>query len=582
MARKIPEATLQEIRDRVNIVEVVSAYVALKRAGRNHVGLCPFHPEKTPSFTVSEERGLFHCFGCGTGGSVFTFLMRLEGLDFRQAVEALARRAGIELPAPTADPPGARSRQQWLRLNEWAAERFQRWLWNEWGARARQYLEQRGIAEETARTFRLGYAPASGDPLSRALESRPEAAAAAVRLGIVGRRESGGLYDRFRDRIVFPIADSRGAVLGFGARALGDAQPKYLNSPESPLFRKGEILYGVQHAREAARAAESEVVVVEGYMDALALYQHGIRNAVATLGTALTASHLGLLKRLAPRIVVFFDGDPAGRAAALRAFAVCAEAGVWPSAAFLPEGEDPDSFVRRRGAEATRRLLGSAVPLADFYFEQMSEKSARASIAERAQIAAEVARTLRRIRDPIQRDLLLRTAAERLGVGEEALRVVAARNAIPSATPVLPGKVEPALGLPAEVQLLEAMAHSAEIARWVWEQHPDFRNPDLARCAERLASAWERGPQAVAAATDELPAAIAQRIRAAALSGDTDAWQVARDCVERLREEAERPVRESVLAELHRLGTAGDPQRERELLRRAQEAFARKRQGGLA
>ncbi len=580
MSWKIPEATLQEIRDRVSIVEVVSGYVALRRAGRNYVGLCPFHTEKTPSFTVSEERGFFHCFGCGAGGSVFAFLMRIERLDFPQAVEAVARRAGIELPAHRAEPAAAQLRDRWVQLNAWAAEKFSRCLWSEAGARARRYLQQRGIAEETARAFRLGYAPASGDWLARALEGRAEAAAAAVRVGLLARRESGGPYDWFRDRIVFPIPDSRGAIVGFGARTLGDTQPKYLNSPESPLFRKGEVLYGLPHVRAAGGGAASEVVVVEGYMDVLALFQHGIRNAVATLGTALTASHLRLLKRIAPRIVVFFDGDRAGRAAALRAFGVCAEAGIWASAAFLPEGDDPDSFVRQRGAEATRALLDCAVPISDFYLDEMRQRSLQAPIEERAQIAAEVARSLRRVRDPIHRDVLVHAAAERLAIGEDALRAVAVGRGRDAFAPREAAvKTEPPVGTPAEVQLLEAMAQSREIARWVCEQKPDFRSPDLARCAARLAQAWTHGPPAVAAVLDELPEALAQRIRAASLGDETDAWQVARDCVERLREEAERPVREAVLAELRGLGAQGDPQRERELLRRAQAAFARKGHG---
>ncbi len=583
MAGRIPDDTIQEIRDRVSIVEVISSYVSLKRAGRNHLGLCPFHHEKTPSFTVSEERGLFHCFGCGAGGTVFTFLMRLERLEFPEAVELVARRAGIALPERQADSRESAEREKIEKINAWAAKRFAEALAGRLGEPGRDYLRRRGISEETLRAFNLGLAP-GGDTLTRALAGRADASAAAERAGLLLRRDRGGLYDRFRDRLMFPIADGRGRVVGFGGRILGDGQPKYLNSPESPIFRKGELLYGLPQARAAIREQDC-AVVVEGYMDALALVQHGIAPVVATLGTALTGAHLRQLRRLASRIVVFFDGDRAGRAAATRAFAVCAEAECWASGAFLPDGEDPDSFVRSRGAEEVRQLLADAVPLSDFYFQEM-RAGLTAPVAEKARAASEVARVLGLIRSPIERDLLTRRAAALLGVGEDALRAAAGR---PAAAPPPRPEPEPAAPQPlrlepvAEVVLLEAMAADRPTAAWITAQGTieRFRNPELARCAALLAGAWEDGEEAVSRALEGMPQALSERLSGAALRGDGTAdWhRTARDCAGRIEEEARRRVAENTLEKLRQAATLGDEERERELLQRKQEELEQRRRG---
>jgi len=356
MRGRIAEETLHELRERAGILETVSAHVSLRRVGRNHVGLCPFHAEKTPSFTVNEERGIFHCFGCGAGGNVFTFLTKMENLTFPEVVERLAQRYGVTLPERGDDSQGAGVREGLFALNAKTARFFQRYLWEAGEAEpARSYLGERGVSQGTADRYAIGYAPAGGEVLVRRLQKAGVPLDQAVRLGLVAVRQgSTRHYDRFRGRVMFPITDSSGRVVGFGSRGVpgtaSDARtlPKYLNSPETPLYRKGAHLYGLSVARDAIRDA-GRAIVVEGYFDVLALAEAGIAHAVASLGTALTTDQLRLLKRFTRDILVFFDGDAAGRAAAEKSLPTFLEAGLWGHGAFLPAGDDPDTFVQRAG-----------------------------------------------------------------------------------------------------------------------------------------------------------------------------------------------------------------------------------------
>ena len=427
MRGRIPEEILTELRERAGIVEVVSAHVGLRKVGRNHLGLCPFHAEKTPSFTVNEERGIFHCFGCGAGGNVFTFLMRMESLPFPEVVERLARRYGVTLPEHGADDPTARLRESMFRLNDQTARFFQRYLWEgAEGRPARDYLIERGIGPAVAERFLLGYAPGAGDVLVRRLEAAGRSLDLALRLGLIGeRRGGGGRYDRFRARLMFPITDSSGRVVGFGSRSVpgtastrGDL-PKYLNSPETPLYRKGSHLYGLALARDAIRSAD-RALVVEGYFDVLALAEAGITHAVASLGTALTLVQLQVLKRFTRNVIAFFDGDAAGQKAAEKSLPTFLEAGLWGHAAFLPAGDDPDTFVRREGRDAALALLAGATPLLEFSLDRAVRPES--TPAERAAVARQVAHWLAKIADPFEYDITARRAAERLGVAEELLR----------------------------------------------------------------------------------------------------------------------------------------------------------------
>jgi DNA primase len=494
MRGRIPEDVLIQVRERANIVEVVGAHVGLRRVGRNHVGLCPFHAEKTPSFTVNEDRGIFHCFGCGAGGNVFSFLMRLEALPFPEIVERLARQHGITLPERGDDDPALREREGLFRLNDQVARFFQRYLWEtDEAAPARTYLEERGIGRDVADRFLLGYSPAGSEVLVRKLRASGRPLAAGVRLGLIGeRRGGGGHYDRFRARLMFPITDSSGRVVGFGSRSVpgtpsaGGELPKYLNSPETPLYRKGAHLYGLAVARDAIRRAD-RALVVEGYFDVLALAQAGIAHAVASLGTALTLAQLQVLKRFTRNVVAFFDGDAAGRAAAEKSLPTFLEAGLWGHAAFLPAGDDPDTFVRREGQDAALALLARATPLLDFYLDRAVLPSS--TPAERAMVAQRVSQWLGKIADPFEYDITVRQAAERLGLGEEMLRRQGVRPR--AVAPAPPSTKAPG----PEALLVELMlAHPAAAARVdAADGLALFSDPRWRPLAEEIVAAVRRG-----------------------------------------------------------------------------------------
>ncbi len=374
----LPNAFLEELRARLRPSEVVGRRVRLTRNGREFIGLCPFHDEKTPSFTVNDDKGFYHCFGCGAHGSVIDFEMEQGGLSFREAVEQLASQAGLQMPREDPQEAERENRRAGLReVMEAACRWFERQLHTAPGAEARRYLlEARGLTQATVQHYRLGYAPGGRGVLRDALQREGITEDQLVEAGLLIRPEDGGQpYDRFRDRVIFPITDRRGRVVAFGGRLLGDGRPKYLNSPETPLFRKGEVLYGLAQAREAARNA-GRVVVAEGYMDVLALAQAGVQEAVAPLGTALTEDQIDGLWRLAPEPVLCFDGDDAGQRAAARAAERALprlRPGVTLRFALLPAGEDPDTLVQRRGARALHERLDNADALVDVLWRSLRQ-----------------------------------------------------------------------------------------------------------------------------------------------------------------------------------------------------------------
>jgi DNA primase len=364
---------LDDIRDRVALSDVVARRVKLIRRGREHTGLCPFHTEKTPSFTVNDDKGCFHCFGCGAHGDVIGFVMRTEGLSFPEAVERLAGDAGLPMPVSSPEDRQRAKAQETLHgVNEAACVWFERQLRAPAGRHALDYLKGRGLTDETIARFRLGYAPDGRDALRTALLKQGIDEALLLDGGLIGRPGDGrAAYDRFRGRVMFPIADRAGRVIAFGGRITGEGQPKYLNSPDTPLFNKGHVLYGLAAAREAIHKSR-EAIVVEGYMDVIALHQAGIHTAVAPLGTALTEQQIELLWRMAPEPILCFDGDAAGQRAAQRA-AERALPMLGPGKslrfALLPGGDDPDSLVRSGGAQAMRDVLGAVRPLVDLVWD---------------------------------------------------------------------------------------------------------------------------------------------------------------------------------------------------------------------
>lgn len=428
MANRIPEEKISETRNAADIVEVISDVISLKRTGKNYLGLCPFHAEKTPSFTVSPDKQIFHCFGCGTGGSVFAFLMKQEGLTFPEAVHLLAQRYGVDIPRQPLTP-GQRDqmqeRQRLLTLNRMASEYFRRALDRGTNSpAARSYLEKRGLTRETCDRFGLGYAPDGWDNLLRHLKQKQVPEDLIEKCGLAIPRKSGsGCYDRFRDRIIFPICNLRGEIIGFGGRVMNDALPKYLNSPETPLYSKSRSLYGLHLARSGCRQ-HAFVFVVEGYFDLIALHQHGIRNVVATLGTALTVEHARVLRGLIGedgRVILVFDSDEAGMRAAKRGVEVFDNEQVNAHVLVLESGHDPDSFVFRHGSEAFRRAAEKARPAIMFLLETAVEKYGT-SIEGTVRVIEAMTAPLASISNAVERSLYVKRVAERLGIDENDVR----------------------------------------------------------------------------------------------------------------------------------------------------------------
>jgi DNA primase len=420
----IPNDFIQTLLSRVDIVEVIDRLVPLKKAGANYVACCPFHSEKSPSFTVSPTKQFYHCFGCGAHGTAIGFLMEYAGKSFPDAVEDLARDAGLAVPR--VERPGERERREEVAdLTEHllAAAKFYRATLRD-TPRAIEYLKGRGLTGAVAAQYGIGYAPDEWQGLERAFSDYGDPALEAA--GLVIKGDAGKRYDRFRDRIMFPIHDARGRVVGFGGRVLDRGEPKYLNSPETPVFAKGRELYGLFQARDAIRDA-GRVVVVEGYMDVVALAQHGVGYAVATLGTSTTPVHVQKLFRLADSVVFCFDGDNAGRKAAWRALENALPAladGKNAQFLFLPEGEDPDDFVRKRGKAAFEATLAGAVPLSDFLLRELATRHPPASAEGRAALVAAAKPHVAAIAAPVLAALLRRRLAELSGLPEAELKTL--------------------------------------------------------------------------------------------------------------------------------------------------------------
>lgn len=407
MAR-IPQAFIDELIARADVLDVVGTRVSLKKAGSNYKGLCPFHGEKTPSFTVSQEKGFYHCFGCGAHGTALGFLMEHDNLSFPEAVEALADMLGLEVPQEAAEAPRGELERLFEVLNE-TGQIYRRMLRQH--TPAIDYLKARGIDGGTAARFGIGYAPDAWDTVLKSFGN--DAADTLVAAGLVIENEQGRRYDRFRDRIMFPIRDTRGRIIGFGGRVLGSGEPKYLNSPETPVFHKGQALYGLHEARQPGARPE-QAVIVEGYMDVVALAQHGIVPAVATLGTATTNEHIRRLTRLCQRIVFCFDGDRAGREAAWRALQTALPHGggnVEIKFLLLPEGDDPDTFVRRAGADEFRTRIDAAKPLSTFMIDTLKTEADLGSADGRSKLLSLARPLLARLPGGVYRELLIKELA---------------------------------------------------------------------------------------------------------------------------------------------------------------------------
>src|SRR5210317_2167201 len=457
MAGLIPQDFIDDLIARADIVEVVGRRVQLKKAGREFKACCPFHDEKTPSFTVSPGKGFYHCFGCGAHGTAIGFLMEFDHMSFVEAIESLAASMGVDVPRSESDKP-ARRYDELFSLLDSVARHWQACL-RETPA-AVEYVKQRGIDGSTAKRFGIGYAPDGWSNVLDKFGKSEEATEKLLATGMIIAKDNGQHYDRFRDRIMFPIRDARGRTIGFGGRTMGDGEPKYLNSPETVLFHKGRELYGLHEARQALRQID-QLVVVEGYMDTVALARHGIDFGVATLGTATTSEHLNQLFRLTENVCFAFDGDRAGRAAAWRALENALpqiREGRQIRFLFLPDGQDPDSYVQEMGADAFLKALDEGIALSEFLIQELASQVDMSTVDGRARLA-ELARPLvSRIPPGVYRELLVDSLADAVGLTAAKLENILGSAASNKPSISAPGGVtkrrsgKPATGQPSVVR----------------------------------------------------------------------------------------------------------------------------------
>lgn len=416
----IPQEIIDQILDRVDIAEIIAGYIPLKKNGRNFKTNCPFHNEKTPSFVVSPEKQIYHCFGCGEGGNAIGFVMKYESMEFPEAIKVLAERAGVELPRYKKENNEEESLSSRLyKINDLAAVFYQNYLMSENGKKALSYLKARGVTAETLRIFRIGFAPLAWEMFRDYCENKKIHPELLKKAGLIIKSEKTKKdYDRFRNRIMYPIFNERGNVLGFGGRVMDDSLPKYINSPETAVYVKSNVLYGLNFSKKGIRE-KGYAIIVEGYMDVIIPFQYGINNIVATSGTSLTPDHVSMLKRYTNTVIMIFDADQAGETASLRGLDIFAEKGVEVKIVSLPKSEDPDSFVRKYGRKNLEEIVSSAKNLFDYKLDLLI---ARHGIKDVGRISSEMMPTIAKIENEIVKSNYLKRLAERLEVREESLR----------------------------------------------------------------------------------------------------------------------------------------------------------------
>jgi DNA primase len=419
---RFDDSKIEEIKSRIDIVELASEYLTLKKAGRNYSGLCPFHQEKTPSFTVNREKQMFYCFGCGEGGNAITLLMKIANMTFPEAVKSLAEKTGVILPLRSLNKDGSQKdslREEITGLNLKAAQQFSRNLNSSAGKVAREYLQNRGISDDAIKHFRLGFAPDTWRSLTDYIEGIGSSLKLAEQAGLIVAGKEGSFYDRFRGRLIFPIENIFGEIVAFGGRVMEKGEPKYLNSPESPVYIKGKNLYGLNKAKEEIRK-QKFALIVEGYLDLISLWNAGICNVVATLGTALTREHLELLRRYTLDVVALFDPDEAGKKALDRSLELFLSMNMHAKALILPEGCDPDDYVKKYGKEKLDKLIELAPAISDYYIENVLGNGK--TFEENRDLVKTATEFIGKIGDEIERNLFIKRVAEKLGIPQELLK----------------------------------------------------------------------------------------------------------------------------------------------------------------
>lgn len=492
MAGLIPENILEDILSRVDIVELIAGYIPLKKAGRNFRANCPFHHEKTPSFMVSPDRQIYHCFGCAESGNAFKFLMRYERLEFREAAEMLAKKSGVIIPQSERPTQEASISAQIFKANEMAAEFYADYLESPSGASAKHYLLKRGISEESIKLFKLGVAPDKWDGLINFFRTKNTSLGILEKSGLVLAKDNGGYYDRFRNRAIFPIFDIKSRVIGFGARMLpGEEtqnQAKYVNSPETAVYVKGRNLYGLNFAKDAICDTDC-AVVVEGYLDFMIPFQHGLQNIVASSGTALTEDQARLLKRYASNVVIVYDPDTAGQAAALRALDIFIQEGLSVKVVSLPQGQDPDLFTRSKGVESFKGLVNSAEGLFDYKLKILKSRFDIKTAEGKAKIAGEMLLTLNKFSNAVLRSEYIKKLADELMVKEDALWQESGKIKVDfNRAGIEPAAKKASSASPVEKLLIKLMLEEAELIKHI-RQHlepSDFKNEVTCRIVSTI------------------------------------------------------------------------------------------------
>ncbi len=563
----IPEATLNQIQERTDIVELVGAALVLRRAGRNFKACCPFHQEKTPSFIVNPDKQIFHCFGCGAGGDVFGFVMKFEKKDFREAVETLAERCGVEVPDDRRANPAVVERTALLvKAHDLAADFYHRSLKEKKEAeRARAYLEKRGLSPETIVEFKIGYAPDSWDALGSALEAQVPTALL-EKSGLVIAKKEGGHYDRFRQRIMFPILDMKGFCVAFGGRVMDDSMPKYLNSPETEIYSKGRHLYGLFQARKTVRESDS-VIVVEGYMDLIACHQAGVRNVVASLGTALTPDQVRLIKRHTKNAIMLYDADKAGELATLRGLELFLEEGMEVRILRLPKGHDPDSYIREEGAERFQEALAGSKSLFEYKLALLKDKFDARGMEGKVNIANEMVVLFSKVQNEILRSEWLKQLAQELSISEQALsaELLKTRQSPKGFTPAV--KAQPKMDLrPLEKLLIGLLLDEPAFVVTAREELKanDFASPAAQRIANRIFDGRQDAPSAakwLSLFRDDEEAVQLISLACSEMDGTSDKRRMFDDCLAQMKRLRIRAAREVLMAEIREAERSGDKNR---------------------
>jgi len=595
----IPQEIIAQVLERSNIVEAISSYIPLKRAGRNFKALCPFHHEKTPSFVVNPDKQIFHCFGCGVGGNAISFVMSQEHLEFPEAVRLLAQKAGVDVPA--SDGPAAKKianlKEDIYGVNELAAVFFhQRLVFeNEPSVKeAREYLKSRGLSLETVKKFKIGFAPDEWNGLMSFLKKKNGSLGVMEKAGLIIARESrDGFYDRFRNRIVFPIYDVRSHCLGFGARSLkDDGLAKYINSPETPVYRKGNHLYGLHLAKEAI-VRHDAVVVVEGYLDFIMPFQAGAEHLVASLGTALTIEQIRLLRRYTQNITMLFDADEAGELATLRNLDSLIEEGMQVTVVSLPKGEDPDSFVRKFGIQTFQEKIGQAQTLFDFKLNLLLSRCPDKTIEARAKIAHEMLQTIHKFENALVRFGYLKQLAKSLSVTEEVLGVELNKISLktkPNDAP--PRPVHPHTMTGAGVKKNGVKMAEYHLLKLLLEENTlipptkdeirleYFQDEHIRMIVAKVFDLFDRGQTVTVSNLMNCfeDSVILERLSGLMAWDDlivVDKWKMHRDCLTRLKDDYFKLARQNLRQEIERAESARDHNRLDELKNRFNQLLKR-------